>query len=77
METAHLVPTRPAFTAAQSLWIALKEDLALYRRYRKTLRELRQLEYYEIADFSPLHRTPKDLAYTTVYGHKGAGLKLV
>ncbi|MEO1561928.1 MAG: DUF1127 domain-containing protein [Pseudomonadota bacterium] len=68
METAHLIPSRPAFTAAQSLWSALLDDVRLYRRYRKTLKQLQQLEDHELADLSPIHKNAKDLAFVTVYG---------
>ncbi|MEM9716185.1 MAG: hypothetical protein AAF826_06670 [Pseudomonadota bacterium] len=79
METAHLTPTRPAFTAGQSLWIALKEDYALYRRYRRTLKELRALQDFELADLSDFHRRPEDIAQAAVYGQpkQSPGLKLV
>ncbi|MEM0978141.1 MAG: hypothetical protein AAGJ34_11445 [Pseudomonadota bacterium] len=77
METAHLIPTRPAFTAGSSLMRALREDLNHYRRYRKTLKALQALSSDELSDLSPLHKTAEDLAYATIYGRRKPQLFLI
>jgi len=70
METLSIRAGRPFVTAGREFLRALREDFALYRRYKKTLRELKPLTADELYDLHPVFRSPEDIAYITVYGRR-------
>ena len=70
MDTMSIRTGRPFFTAGHEFLKAIKEDRNLFKRYRSTLNELNKLTDDELADLHPVFKSPKDIAYSAVYGRR-------